>query len=410
MNKNNNLEKYADLIVHSGINLEKNQILHIRADIESFPLVRLVAKSAFLKGALDVIVTYDDDEFSLIRYQNAPKEAFENVPSYVVSKFETLAKENAAFLRITSSDPYIFSEVSPETLSASSKANNLALKVFYDYQMNDKITWCVAGYPSIKWAKRVFPNINENEAKELLLEYILKSSHADGNDPNKDWLDHVKCLQDISSKLNSMNIVSLYYSSSTANLNVELPKNHIWLSAKSVNSTNGRLFSANIPTEEVFTLPKKDGVNGTIFSTLPLNYNGNLIEDIKFTFKDGKIVEATSKTCENILKDAINLDEGACYLGEVAIVPFSSNISKLNTLFYNTLYDENASCHFAFGACYPTTLKNSENFTEKDILKNGGNNSLTHVDFMVGSSDLNIVATLEDGSKIDILKNGDYVI
>ena len=274
--------------------------------------------------------------------------------------------------------------------------------------MNDINSWCVVSIPTKDWAKRVFPNVSEDEAVEQLWEAIFNATRINLEDPVKAWENHIENLVEKNKFLNEKNFKSLHYTASNGtDLVVELPEGHIWVSGGGTNA-KGTYFVANMPTEEVFTLPLKNGVNGVVYSTKPLNYGGKLIDDFKLTFKDGKVVEYEAKVGQEVLTDLLDIDDGAKYLGEVALVPHSSPISQSNIVYMNTLFDENASCHFAFGKAYPTNIKGGANMSDEELEKHGVNDSLTHVDFMVGSEDMNIIGKTYDGDRIEIFKNGEW--
>jgi aminopeptidase len=275
--------------------------------------------------------------------------------------------------------------------------------------MSNEVQWCVVSIPTKGWARKVFPDLSEADAVENLWDSIFSIVRADKESPIEAWNEHLEKLKNRKDYLNEKNFKYLYYKSEGTDLTVELPEGHLWLSGEE-NSKDGINFVANIPTEEVFTLPKRDGVNGYVTSKKPLNYGGNLIDNFKLTLKDGKIVDFTAEKGEEILKGLLYTDEGARYLGEVALVGYNSPISNSGLIFFNTLFDENASCHFAFGKAYPTCLKDGDNMSEEELIKNGANDSLTHVDFMVGSEELEIIGETAEGEKIQVFKNGDWVI
>lgn len=405
---NNLLEKYAHLIVKTGINLQDNQTLVISAPIECASFTRLVAQKAYQEGARDVVIQWRDELFSKIRYLHAPEEIFEEFPEWQKEFYLSYVHQGAAFLSIAASDPELMKDVSPERITKSQKASNTALKDYRDRLMSNKNTWCVVSIPTASWSKKVFPHLSEEESIEKLWDVILKTVRADTENPIDSWEKHKANLKTRMDFLNSLALTSLHYKNSLGtDLIIELPENHIWLGGSEF-TPDGIEFIANMPTEEVFTLPKKTGVNGKVVSSLPLNYNGNLIENFSMTFKDGKIVNfSAEKGCET-LKTIIETDEGSHFLGEVALVPYNSPISNSNILFFNTLFDENASCHLALGKAYPVCMKNSADLTPEDFPKLGINESLVHVDFMIGTSDLEISGMTSDGNSIPIFRNGNF--
>lgn len=407
---NNLLEKYAHLIVKTGLNLQDNQTLVISAPIECAPFTRLVAQKAYLEGARDVVIQWRDELFSKIRFLHAPEEIFEEFPEWQKEFYLSYVHQGAAFLSIAASDPELMKDVNPERITKAQKASNTALKDYRDRLMNNKNTWCVVSIPTASWSKKVFPDLAEEESMAKLWAVILKAVRADTENPIASWAEHKANLKTRMDFLNSLALTSLHYrNSSGTDLTIELPENHIWLGGSEF-TPEGIEFIANMPTEEVFTLPYKTGVNGKVVSSMPLNYNGNLIENFSMTFKDGKVVDFSAEKGYETLKSIIETDEGSHYLGEVALVPYDSLISNSNILFFNTLFDENASCHLALGKAYPVCMKNNAKMTQEDFLKLGINESLVHVDFMIGTRDLEITGMTSAGNSIPIFRKGNFAL
>lgn len=406
----NLLEKYARLIVKSGVNIQKNQTLVITSPIECATFTRTITRIAYEEGAKDVVVEWVDEMLSKIKFLYAPLEAFEEFPEWQKEFYLSYAREGAAFLTIDAKDPEIMKDINPERISKASRARSSALKEYANRKMSGKNSWCIASYPTKSWAKKVFPNILEDEAIEKLWQAVIKVTRIDeDNDPVVSWNKHIRSLKINSDFLNSNEFKYMHYkNSSGTDLKIELPENHIWISG-SAYTPEGIEFSANIPTEEIFTLPKKTGVNGTVVSSMPLSYNGGIIEKISLTFKDGKIVNSYAEKGYDMLKEIIETDEGSHYLGEVALVPYNSPISKLNTIFYKTLFDENASCHLAIGDAYPC-IKNIENMSNEELGRLGINDSSIHVDFMIGTEDLEIMGITKTNEEIPIFINGNFVV
>jgi aminopeptidase len=407
-NFNDMLSEYAKLCVKVGINLQKGQPLVINAPIEGADFVRLVAKHAYAAGAKQVHVNWNDETLAKLKYENAPMEVFENFPKWHADSLDEFAKDGAGFLSIYSEDPELLKEIDPKKIAANSKAASMALKKFRKCTMNNINSWCVVSIPTKRWATKVFPNVSEEEAMEKLWDAIFKANRMDLEDPIKAWEEHIKDTEEKVKFLNENKFKKLYYKSlNGTDLEIELPEGHIWAGGGDYNSKD-IFFVANMPTEEVFTMPLKTGVNGVVYSTKPLNYGGNLIDNFKLTFENGKVVDFEAKRGYEVLKDLLSLDEGAKHLGEAALVPYDSPISNSNIIFLNTLFDENASCHLALGKAYPTNIKGGENMTDEELEKKGVNDSLTHVDFMVGSKDLSIVGETKDGEKVQIFKDGNW--
>jgi len=406
--KNELLEKYALLLIKTGINIQKNQILVISSPIECASFVRILSKIAYTEGAREVVINWHDELSSKIKFMHAPEEVFEEYPDWQRDFYLSNVRKGAAFLSISASDPELMKEVNPERMAKTHKAASNAIKEYRDRLMSNRNVWCVASIPTISWSKKVFPELSEDEAVEKLWNSIFKTVRVDTIDPVASWETHKSNLKKSMDFLNGNNFEYLQYKNALGtDLKIELPENHLWLGGSDY-SPEGIEFIANMPTEEVFTLPKKTGVNGIVVSSKPLNYNGNLIEEFSLTFKQGKIVDFKAKKGYDILKSIIETDEGSHYLGEVALVPHDSPISNSNILFYNTLFDENASCHLAIGKAYPVCIKNGENLSDEELLKSGVNDSNVHVDFMVGSEDLQIIGITADGKEVPVFKNGNF--
>ena len=407
---NDKLMEYGELIIKVGVNLQKDQPVVIRAPIEGAAFVRILAKKAYEHGASDVHISWSDDYLTRLKFENAPMHVFEDYPAWKADTEEYYAKKDAAFISIKAADPNLLKGIDPKKISTFNKAGAIATKHIMKYTMNDLNSWCVVSIPTENWAKTLFPDVSSNEAISMLWDAIFKATRVDQNDPVKAWKEHISDLENKISFLNGHRFKKLYYTASNGtDLVVELPKGHIWTGGGGENAS-GHYFVANIPTEEVYTLPHKNGVNGLVYSSKPLNSSGNLIEDFRLVFKDGVVVEYEAKKGQEFLKDILDMDDGARRLGEVAIVPFSSPIEKAGILFLNTLFDENASCHFAFGKAYPTTIKDGTKMSDEELNDHGVNDSMTHVDFMIGTSDLKIVGESESGEKTVILENGEWVI
>ncbi|MDP4160290.1 MAG: aminopeptidase [Bacillota bacterium] len=408
--KNNLLQKYASLIVKTGLNLQNKQTLVITAPIECAPFARLVAEKAYQEGARDVVIQWRDELFSKIRFLHAPEEIFDEFPEWQKQFYLSYVQQGAAFLSISASDPELMKDVNPLRMAKAQKASSTALKAYQERLMSNKNTWCVVSIPTASWSKKVFPHLSEEESIEKLWDLIFKTVRVDSENPIVSWEEHKANLKGRMGILNSLALTSLKYKNSLGtDLTIELPENHLWLGGSEF-TPEGIEFIANMPTEEVFTLPKKTGVNGQVVSSMPLNYNGNLIENFSLTFKEGRIVDFKAEKGYETLKTLIETDEGSHFLGEVALVPYDSPISNSNILFYNTLFDENASCHLALGKAYPVCLKNSETLAQEDFSKLGINESLVHVDFMIGTSDLEIIGTTSDGNSVSIFKNGNFAL
>lgn len=300
------------------------------------------------------------------------------------------------------------SGIDTKKIFAQQKAHNQALKEYIDGMMASKTTWLVAAVPSAVWAKLLYPDLDAHKAYDALWNQILQSSRSDGKDPLADWDAHLANLEARRTWMTNQHFTSLHYTNSLGtDLTVGLPDNHIWQGGME-ETASGILFNANVPTEEIYSAPQADAVNGTVYSTRPLVYNGNTIDRFHLTFKDGKVVDAAAEIGEDVLKKLVAVDEGAGRLGEVALIPYASPISLSGILFYETLFDENASCHLALGASYPTCLKGGTELDKEGLSKAGLNDSMIHVDFMVGSKDLTITGLKKDGTVVPVFTNGNW--
>lgn len=401
------IKNYSKLAVKMGVNIQKDDLLVINSPIETADFARLMAEEAYALGAKDVVIHYGDQKFTKIKLQNSSIETILDVPEWLAESYNYYARKGAAFISISASDPDGLKGVSVEKIGSYQRGRSLALKEYYESTMANKCRWCVLSMPTTAWAKKVFPEDSENIAIEKLSNAIASATRIDTEDPIEEWNIHNTTLRQKIAFLNNSNFKSLYIKNSKGtDLVVELPNGHIWAGG-SEEDTNGVTFNANMPTEEVFTLPKKTGVNGIVYSSKPLSYGGNLINNFSLTFKDGKVIDFTAEEGYDILKQLLDSDEGAKYLGEVALVPWDSPISNSKLIFFNTLFDENAACHLALGRAYPC-LKDADKLTRKELNSLGVNDSLIHVDFMIGTKDLNITALTHNDEKIQIFLNGNW--
>lgn len=406
----NMLEEYARLLIEVGLNVQKGQYVVINSPISCAEFARLCVKAAYDVGAKDVIMNWSDDFVSRQHWLNADDEVFDRVFHWDSDKALGFAKMGAARLSISATDPENLKGVDPSRLERASKASGEANKEFHDMLMASAFPWCVASIPIPSWAKKVFPDLPEDEAMDRLWKEIFNSVRiTPEGGAVKRWRDHCEYLKQKREALNEYNFKYLHYTNSLGtDLMIELPENHIWMAGSEFSKT-GIEFVANMPTEEVFTAPKLDGVNGKVVASMPLVEGGNIIKDFYMILKDGVITEVHAEQGEEYLKQAIILDEGASRIGEVALVPFDSPISNSGILFYNTLFDENASCHLAFGAAYPC-IKNGENMTAEELAAAGLNNSIQHCDFMIGTRDLSIIGITQDGKEIPVFIDGNFAI
>lgn len=402
------LIKYASLAVNIGVNIQKDNILVISSPIETAEFARLITEEAYKSGAKDVIVHYGDQKLTKIKLENSSLETISNIPEWQAESYNYYARQEACFISISASDPDGLKGVPVEKIGASQKARTSALKEYFDNSMSNKCRWCVLSVPTLSWAKKVFPKVSDDEAMESLWDVIFKTVRVDTENLVNAWEKHNAYLEEKIKFMNNNNFKSVHLKSANGtDLNIELPEGHIWAGG-SERDVNGIPFNANMPTEEVFTLPKKTGVNGIVYSSKPLSYGGNLIDNFSITFKDGKAIDFTAETGYDVLKQMLESDEGAKYLGEVAFVPYNSPISNSKLIFFNTLFDENAACHLAFGRAYESCVKDADKYSEEELEKIGVNNSVIHVDFMIGTSDLEITGINKNGEAIQIFSNGNW--
>lgn len=404
-----NLEKYAELLVRTGINIQEDQLLVINSPIDAADFTRLISTKAYEAGAKEVIIRWIDEKSSKIRFDMAKDEVFDEFPEWLKTMLDGYADKGAAFMSIVASDPELMKDVDPKRMSRQHKALSKGLEYYRTRMMTNQNVWCVAAIPSIAWAKKVFPEVSVDVALDKLWEAIFKAVRVDQPDPVAAWDTHQENLNRRLDFLNNHHFTALRYKNSAGtDLTLELPEEHRWVGGGD-KGPHGKVFFANMPTEEVFTLPKADGVKGTVVSSMPLNYNGNLIEDFRFTFSKGKVVDFDAREGKEVLKELLDTDEGAKHLGEIALVPYDSPISNQNILFYNTLFDENASCHFALGKAYPGCIQGGDELPKEALKDKGANDSLTHVDFMVGTKDLEIYGIKENGEEIPVFEDGNFV-
>lgn len=401
------LNKYAKLAVEVGVNLQKDQILVINSPVECREFTRMLVENAYLNGASYVMVRWNDDIVTKTYFTYASELVIEEVPNYVIEQMKYIVDRNAAVISIAAPTPGLMKDVDPKKMQLSSKAAHEHLGFYQKHMMGNGAQWCVISYPTDAWAEKVFGG---EDAFEKLLDAILAASRVrDDNDPVAEWQEHMATLAAHNKILNDYNFEKLNFHNSLGTaLEVRLVEGHIWAGGGET-AKNGVYFCPNIPTEEAFTMPHKDGVNGKVVATKPLNYQGKLIEDFYLVFKDGKVVDYGAKSEQEALKGLLELDEGSSRLGEVALISHDSPISNTNILFYNTLFDENASCHLALGNAYTMNIKDGTTTPEEELALKGYNKSMTHVDFMFGSADMEIVGTTYDGKKVQIFKNGNFV-
>jgi aminopeptidase len=406
----NKLTEYAELIVQVGANVQKGQTLVVACPIECAEFGRLIASKAYEVGAREVIMRWSDDPSVRMRFLKADSEVFDEIPDWLKTFYYEYAGKKAAIVSISASDPEFLKGVDADRLKRNSITTGKALKDYFDMQMRGEFPWCIVSIPTPAWASKVFPDVPAEEAVSKLWDSILTAVHVAGDGKSVEkWRKHIANLENRTKVMTEHQFEKLILKNSLGtDLAVELHEKAKWIGVGEMAAT-GVQFVANMPSEEVFTLPMKNGVNGKLYSSMPLSLDGTLVKDICFTIKDGKIIDATASEGLDILLKKLEIDEGARYFGEIALVPHNSPISNMGILFYNTLFDENASCHFAFGKAYPA-FADAADLSAEDLKARGANDSLTHIDFMVGTPDLSIMGITRDGKSIPVFVNGDFVI
>ncbi len=401
------LRKYADLAVKVGVNLQKDQLLLINSPVECVEFTRMLVEAAYETGASYVMVRWNDELINKSFYTYATEEVISDIPDYLVEQFKYVVDKGAAVISISAPTPGLLKEIDPKKLQLASKASHERLGFYRNHLMANGSQWCVISYPTKAWAEKVFEG---EDSFEKLLDAILSASRVTSdNDPVEEWQKHIENLACHNQALNKYNFKKLQFKNNLGtDLEVELVQGHIWAGGGE-KSQKGIDYCPNIPTEETFTMPHKDGVNGKVVATKPLNYQGKLIEDFYLVFKDGKVVDYDARTEKDALKSLLELDEGSSRLGEVALISHDSPISNTGILFFNTLFDENASCHLALGNAYAMNIEGGTKMLEEDLIEKGYNKSMTHVDFMFGSADMEIVGITPQGEKVQIFKNGNFI-
>ena len=402
------LAAYADLIVRVGLNLRAGQRLLIRAPLETAPLARHIAARAYDQGVRLVEAVYSDPHLQLTRFKHAPTDSFEEHSTWPLSAGLEYVENGHATVSITGSDPDLFKDVDPALISAVRRTEGRLLAPLSRLITADAVNWCVVGYATPAWAARVFPDLSPDEALAALWDAIFRSVRLDAPDPLAAWQAHTAELAARTALLNERQYNALRFTGPGTDFTVGLPFDHRWLGG-AARSGNGITNVANLPTEEVFTAPDRARVNGTVRATMPLNLGGNLVEEFSLTFADGRVVEVRAEKGEALLRSIIETDEGAARLGEIALVPAGSPISRTGILFYNTIYDENAASHVALGRAYTNCIAGCEGLDEADFAVRGGNSSNVHVDFMIGSAEIDVDGLDDDGTAEPLMRAGEWV-
>ena len=401
------LRSYAKLIARRGLNIKKNQDVIIQTEVEQLDFLSMVTEELYKAGARKVIVDFYHLPLSKIHNKYRSVETLSTIESFELEKIKWRANTLPCILFLDSEDPDGLVGINQEKESIAQSKRYPILKPYID-EMENKYQWCIAGVPGLKWAKKIYPELSNKKAIEKLWADILKCARCDSGDPMKNWDMHNKNLKDKCDYLNNLKLKELRYKSSNGtNFKVGLISDGLFMGGAEV-SLKKRVFNPNIPSEEIFTSPKRGVCEGVLYASKPLSYRGEVIEDFWFEFKDGKVTNCHAMKNEELLKQMISEDEGASYLGEVALVPFDSPINNTGILFYNTLFDENACCHVALGHGFTNVIKNYEKYSLEELRAKGINDSMIHVDFMIGSSDLSIIGIDESNNEHIIFKDGNW--
>ncbi|MDO4198240.1 MAG: aminopeptidase [Erysipelotrichaceae bacterium] len=401
------LKQYAQLLVEMGVNIQKGQELMVFASIKQEALVKEIAVAAYKKGAAKVSVEWGSDALTKVHYRYQSVKQLGKVEEWEKAKLQHRVDVVPARIYIADEDPDGMKGVNQKKVAKARMMSYPIIKPYID-QLENKEQWCIAGAASPEWAKKVFPGMSKSKAVEKLWEAILETSRM-GEDPVRNWKEHNADLRRRCDYLNSLNLKSLHYEASNGtDFTVGLIDEARFLGGSELTLGSNIEFNPNIPSEEVFTSPMKGEAEGIVYASMPLSYEGELIENFSVRFESGKAVEVKAEKGEELLKQMISMDETAAYLGEAALIPYDSPIRKTGILFYNTLYDENASCHLALGMGFTNVIKDYEKYTQKELQDMGVNDSMIHVDFMIGTRDMNITGTDKDGKKIKIFENGNW--
>lgn len=408
------IEQYADLYVRVGLNVQPGQTVFLGAlrgvPVENADFVRKVTEKAYDAGARRVHVNFGDDQLTRLHLARVPEEALADVPTHMIRWYEEAAEGGAAFGSITGSSPDALAGIDPARFTRASQALSRATSTFSAMTGAMQVSWCIIAVPTAGWAAKVLPEIPAGEQVERLWKYILQASRVTGGDPVQAWQEHIQRLGERRGLLNRYRFRQLRLRATGTDLRVDLPEKHEWVAVGSTSTPNGTPFVPNIPSEEVFTVPHRTGVNGVVRSTLPLNLSGTTVRGISLKLEHGRIVDFDAESGREVLKGVIETDEGSRHLGEIALVPVDSPIAQTGKLFYNTLYDENASVHIAIGRGLPPCIQGSSTMNPAQLEAEGMNLSAAHLDFMIGSEEMEIDGEKADGQVLPVFRNGRWVI
>lgn len=405
------LRKYAELAVRVGVNVQKGQLMVLNTPVDCAEFARLCVEEAYRAGAGEVQVNWMDEQTDRLRYEYEEQDTLTEIAPWRVEQKQNNIDRKCCFLHIKSSTPGLLGHIPGEKLQAVRIAQEHAFEKFEAYTMANHGQWSIVAVPTAAWAQKVFPELKEADAVDALWKAILAGVRiSEDNDPVAEWRAHEDSLMDHSRRLNQLHFRALHFTNGKGtDLTVGLAPKHVWQGGCS-KADNGAVFAPNMPTEEVFTAPDKYHVDGKVYATKPLNYQGKMVENFWFAFENGKVVDYGAEKGVDALKNLVEFDEGSAYLGEVALVPYDSPISRSGILFLTTLFDENASCHLALGASYPENIEGSASMDRKELESAGANASKEHCDFMFGSEDMQIAGILPDGGEIPVFRNGNFAL
>ncbi len=405
------LKEYAKLAINTGVNVQQGQSLLINIKAEHYKFAEMLTEAAYARGAKEVFVKFSNDEISRLHYENQTVETLSEVPQWRIDEYDNYMSKDFCTLSIYAPTPGLLKDIDDAKMGAAVKASGEAMKAYRRYMMSNQGQWSLLSLPTKEWAAVVFPDLDAEEGQAKLLEAILFATRVEeGKDAVSAWDAHNKKLHAQNASLNAHNFKSIHFKNSLGtDIEVGLVEDHVWAGGMET-SAKGYTFNPNMPTEESFTMPDNKNVNGIVYSTTPLNYNGKLIDEFWLRFENGKVVDYDAKKEKETLKSLLETDEGSSRIGEIALISNDSPISNLGILFYNTLFDENASCHMALGEAYPMNIKGGNDMTPEQLQAHNANHSILHEDFMFGSEDMHAVGITHDGKRVDVIVNGNIVI
>ncbi|MFK3939235.1 aminopeptidase [Alkalihalobacillus sp. NPDC078783] len=407
---NKHLGGYAELAVRLGVNVQKDQLVIIHSDIEHATFARLIQRFAYESGASNVWIDWADQQSTNDFYIHAAEKAMDHIPNWQLDRFSEWNDKGAVYIHIRSESFEYVVDIPSDRISRYEKAYRTKLQHHYAKIRSHEIRWCILAVPSFSWANKVFPHLPREEALQLLWQQMLHGARADGDNPIKDWESHNREIEHRKNSLNKSQFTALHFKNARGtDLTVGLPENHIFLGGSAMDR-EGIPFFPNIPTEEIFSAPHKNNVNGKLVAAKPLIYGGSIINDVSIAFKNGRIIDYDAASGKDVLQSLIETDEGSQYLGEIALVSNQSPLAQTNTLFYNTLFDENTACHIGIGNASPSNLHNGQYLSSEELEAVGLNTSILHVNVAFGTEDMNVIGVYDDGKEVLLMKQGKFQV